>query len=49
MNQGTFCVSRDRILYDKIPEQLKELQAATPALAKQIMFYGSKLRETRAY
>lgn len=49
LNQGAFCGSNNSTLRDKTAEQLKEISAASPALAKQLMFFGSKLRGTRAY
>lgn len=49
IKQRTFCISRNGILQDKTAEQLNQTLWAAPALAKQIVFYASKLRGTRAY
>lgn len=49
VNHVTSCVSSNNTLRDETAEQLKELISASPVLAEQILFFGSKPRGTRAY
>lgn len=49
IDQGTFCISKNGSLKERVAAQLRQMIQATPVLTKQIMFYASKLRSNRAY
>lgn len=49
VNRGTVCIQKNSFLKNKTIGELKAMLIANQALCKQIMFYGGKLRVTRAY